>query len=77
LNSGLHAFEAREPHLQPFFVLVIFEIRVLLFAQASLGCDPPIYTSPIVGMTGVQLLHSAFSFETGSLKSFLPRLVWN
>jgi hypothetical protein len=35
------------------FALAIFQIGSHIYAQASLGCNPPVYSSQVAGMTGV------------------------
>jgi hypothetical protein len=36
---------------QTLFALVIFPVRSYIFAQATLDCHLPIYTSHVAGMT--------------------------
>jgi hypothetical protein len=60
LNSGPHACSVCTLPLQKCphsFLLRYFSYRISLYAQASLGHDPPIYTSCVAGMT--EALHHA------------------
>jgi hypothetical protein len=42
-----------EPGHQPFFVLVIFQIGLLLFPGPTSDCHPPTYASQLAGITSM------------------------
>jgi hypothetical protein len=65
-------------HLSPFLLCLFFRQDLFVFSLAGLDHGPPVYTSRMAGMAGVQHTPSLLLLEMESLFCFvLPGLAWN